>query len=275
MKSQLSKKLLTVEMELELLKAKDFGSPKLKKPEHKDKITITPSFDFFIKKTISERKSLERRRQAHISQMLTQMHQHESDLALIEKQKQESQNLQKLSKIRNHIDTIKMRMDSRSQETKQWKETLKSLYKQAPKPEEDFKRKEEEVYKKTAEVKLEELRKRAKPIDVGGLKEHEEKYLEGRTKKREEKEKEMKEKGRNERVKKPEHMSEFYRKADEELAAKGKQEEERKKREEERRKKMEELESLRKERYLPKIDEEKREKLEKDYEKLTHKKIKR
>ncbi len=203
------------------------------------------------------------------------MKKQQEELALLEKQKKEEQNKERLDKVRHNIEDIQRRMNSRDQETKQWKETLKNLYKHAPNPDGDFKKKEEEKYKKTFDEKRAELKERAKPIDPLLIKAHEAKYLEEKNKKKEEKEKEIKEKLRNEKIKKPEFVSNFYKKADEELIAKAKQEEERKRIMEEKRKKLEELENLRKEKFLPKIDEEKREQLERDYEKLKHIKIKR
>ena len=279
MKQDLEKKLMTVEMELDLLKAREFSTPNNKNdfkiPAEKQK-----DIDDFIKKKATERKELERRRNERVAKMLDDMRKKEEDLKNNESTVRESFKKERLERIQKNIDGIQERMKNREKETETWKTTLKELKKNAPPdPNKVFEETQKALLQKTVQEELCKIKEKAKPIDPDELKEFMKKHDEQLRVKKEEKLKELKDhrKDLKEREKglAQNSGSVFYSKAEEELTESMKQYQRMQESLQEKKQRIKSFEKKRKERYLPTINEDKKEQVLTEIEKLRSHKVKR
>ena len=273
MKHDLEKKLITLDMELGLLKAREFSTPnyknELKMPVEKQK-----DIDEFIKNKTNERKEIEKRRKDRIAKMLEDMKKKEEDLKNREKILRESVNKEKLEKIQKNIDDIQQRMNSREEETVAWKATLKDLYKKAPQDQyKRFEESEKALMEKTAQEKMKE---KVRTMNQEEIKEFMKKHDEEVQLKKEQKLHELKEmrKQLKERSKGFTNTV-FSEKAEETIQEKMKELQKIQEYIEEKKKRVEDFEKRRKEHYLPVIDEEKKQQVQKEISKQNSHKVKR
>lgn len=279
MKQDLEKKLMTVEMELDLLKAREFSTPNNKNdfkiPAEKQK-----DIDEFIKKKATERKELERRRNDRVAKMLEDMRKKEEDLKNNESTVRESFKKERLERIQKNIDDIQERMKNREKETETWKNELKKLKKNAPPdPNRVFEETQKALLQKTVQEELSKIKEKAKPIDPDELKEFMKKHDEQLRVKKEEKLKELKDHRKDLKEREKELAqnsgSVFYSKAEEELAESMKQYQRMQESLQEKKQRIKSFEKKRKEKYLPTINEDKKEQVLTEIEKLRSHKVKR
>ena len=276
MKQDLEKKLLTMEMELDLLKAREFSTPNYKN-ELKMPAERTKDIDEFIKKKANERKEIEHRRKERIAKMMEDMKKKEEDLRNREKVLKESLNKEKLERIQKNIEDIQQRMVSREEEAKEWKDIYNRLKKSAPP---DLSKKFEEtqkaLFEKTTQEELMKIKEKVKRMDPEELKEFMKKHDEEIKLKKEQKMQELKELRKQLKERSQEFpTSSFNEKASEDTQEKLLQYQRLQEFQEEKRKRVENCEKRRKELFLPKIDEDKKEEVDKEIAKLKSHKVKR
>lgn len=276
MKQDLEKKLMTVEMELDLLKAREFSTPNYKN-DFKMPIEKQKDIDDFIKKKVVERRELERRRNERVAKMMEDMKKKEENLKQSENSMKEYYKKERIERIQKNIDDIQERMKSRKEENESWKQTFKELKKNAPPdPVKIFEETQKALMEKTVQEELNKIKEKAKPIDPEELKEFMKKYDEEHRVQKEEKLKELKQVRKELKNREKEWSSGvFYSKAEEEANQKMNQLQKLQEILDEKKNKVQSFEKKRKELFLPKINEDKKEQVKNEIQKLNSHKIKR